>query len=470
MANEGVRAVGSSSSPGIVRPDLPPDDIRLRAEAACQNAGFETKWQKREIPGRDESGDTHFLYAGFPNGRYTRWITISEGKAQLISSVGIRPAIALGEYEAILYKDTYEIEAQVRSLIPFSTNSTNLLSRLPGVILKDKSDERPGDEESDETETVSNRSWVLPFAADSDQTWTACIGASSSQFAIYKSTPGTLSNSITLQITGTRVSRHDDALNLLERISNAIFFETDLRYRISLSLTRLNSLARRRRTSPDYKPQPYVPRMVEISSDPPTLPRNSYPAKPLALYWYARSAANMPLLQYLASYQVLEHYFSTYYRREALDRIKQELLDPRFSPQNDTHLIRLLNLAAPQGKAFGGERDQLKATIRACVSVNHLVDYLKDPGREEFFTGKSVIRDVGRIDLKNSSSDLRDQAADRIYDIRCRIVHAKSDSGDRYPELLLPFSEEAESLTFDIDLIQYLAQRILIHQADPLRV
>jgi len=177
----------------------------------------------------------------------------------------------------------------------------------------------------------------------------------------------------------------------------------------------------------------------------------------------------MPLLQYLASYQVLEYYFSTYYQREIMDRMKQELLDPRFSPQNDSHLSRLLMLATSQGKGFGSEREQLRATVGACVSVSSLEEYLKEPARHEFFFGKQLIKDVTRLDLKSTTPDLRDQVSDRIYDIRCRIVHAKSDRGDRYPELLLPFSEEAEALTFDIALIQYLAQRILIHRAEPLR-
>ena len=49
-----------------------------------------------------------------------------------------------------------------------------------------------------------------------------------------------------------------------------------------------------------------------------------------------------------------------------------------------------------------------------------------------------------------------------MYDIRCKIVHTKNDSRDGDTELLLPFSTEADQLSFDIDLMQYIAREVLI--------
>lgn len=59
---------------------------------------------------------------------------------------------------------------------------------------------------------------------------------------------------------------------------------------------------------------------------------------------------------------------------------------------------------------------------------------------------------------------MRNDIAERIYDIRCKIVHTKdvAESRDQTGNLLLPFSKEAEGLTFDIELIQYVARQVLI--------
>ena len=67
-----------------------------------------------------------------------------------------------------------------------------------------------------------------------------------------------------------------------------------------------------------------------------------------------------------------------------------------------------------------------------------------------------------KISLATSTADLRGDVAERIYNIRCKIVHTKTDARDSDVELLLPFSKEAEQLVFDIELAQYLAQQVLI--------
>ena len=303
--------------------------------------------------------------------------------------------------------------------------------------------------------------WSLALNSP-DRQWSAEIGGPSRRFISLG--PERSMRIITLKIKGAVQSpRHDEALDVLEQVGQSVLFELDLRYNVSISFWPLSSSDRARRVDAQGNRSPVQRIAMEVSQDRPTLPRNSYPAKPLALYRYARSASNMPLLQFLAFYQVLEYYFASYFQREILDRMRQELLDPRFSAQDDRHLGRLVTLATSQGKGFATEREQLRATVRACVSISSLADYLRESGRTEFFTGKQPIKGVARIDLKGSA-DIRDQVSDRIYDIRCRIVHSKSDATD-YPDLILPFSDEAKALGFDIDLQGY-SDRPVEMQAD----
>jgi hypothetical protein len=467
------RSQANSRASGPTTPDLPADDARSLAEARCQAAGLKTEWTYHAArPGDDEDDDRYTLRFAVPNGRYLRWHPVTDARADCILQVGVQSVTALAEYEAFFYPDLCEIEAQIRPIHLAAPLVWRQLSNLPGVVRI--SPRKTDDEDSDELEDHPKETWVLPFAAEPSQDWSASIGPCSDRFPVYAERSfGPRSGRLTLRLrSGSLVTgRHDDLLSILDRVSAAILFELDLRYSLALNLARLSPVARSRRTGLDgVRALAPTQRAREISSEAPRLPRNMYPSRPLKLYWYARSATNMPLLQFLASYQILEYYFATYYQREALDRMRQELLDPRNSPQDDAYLMRLLNLANAQGKTFGSEIDQLRATVRACVSNAHLKEYLEDPVRGKFYSGKQILKDVPRLDINDTKSDLRDQVTNRIYDIRCRIVHTKSDTNDSYAELMLPFSEEAESLTFDIDLIQYLAQRILIHRAEPLRI
>jgi hypothetical protein len=73
------------------------------------------------------------------------------------------------------------------------------------------------------------------------------------------------------------------------------------------------------------------------------------------------------------------------------------------------------------------------------------------------------------IPLSNPANDLRGDVADRIYDIRCKIVHTKNDARGGEVELLLPYSADAQELSIDIELVQHIAQSVLIAGSTPLR-
>ena len=56
--------------------------------------------------------------------------------------------------------------------------------------------------------------------------------------------------------------------------------------------------------------------------------------------------------------------------------------------------------------------------------------------------------------------------ADRIYDIRNRVVHAKADHDEL--GLLLPFDPETRLLRHDVELVAFLAREVLSASARPL--
>lgn len=90
--------------------------------------------------------------------------------------------------------------------------------------------------------------------------------------------------------------------------------------------------------------------------------------------------------------------------------------------------------------------------------------------RRDFFANRSGPITKRHLPLKSpelAHLDLRNDVSDRIYEIRCRIVHTKSNSGDADIEPLLPFSREAEALTFEIDLVQFIAREVIIAAGTP---
>ena len=217
------------------------------------------------------------------------------------------------------------------------------------------------------------------------------------------------------------------------------------------------SLERRRSFGPAARP-------TVFSELPVRFPEAVYPVEPLGLYQYGRFASGLPLLQFLAYYQVVEFFFPMYSKQEVVRRLRIALKQPSFDVNDDLALSRVLATVLPAGRAStGGERDQLRLTLRACLEPG-IVRELIEASEEycQHFTSKDQrIRGASRILLHEGHPDLRDQTADRLYAIRCRVVHTKQDGGNVAINPLLPWSSEANYMAPEVALMRIVAQQVL---------
>ncbi|WP_426976366.1 hypothetical protein ACQCSU_16615 [Pseudarthrobacter sp. O4] len=378
----------------------------------------------------------------------------------------------MGDYLAISDTSREYFEIMVRSRA-----GTRELLDLPGVTFKNKDNPDSGansevdevaiDESIDYSAQQSldlRDEWKLSIS-DPKQGWQAELSPQSDEFSALVHDPmaspilgtGRGRPSVTLKLWGIKAANHDQAVHVLEKHAGSLLFEFDVRYGLLLELTR-SSVGRSRGG---------ISRNVN-RTQPPTLPRSEYSSEALSLYNYARAAVGLPLLQFLAYYQVLEFFFPQYSRQSALKRIRQELVDPRFDFSNEADLAKILTIGAAVGGPYAKEVDQLRATVDGITSEASLCEFMAETaGLSEAMADKKLIKDVSTINFENRGQSVVDQCSARIYSLRCRIVHTKSD-GQGTGGLLLPGSKEAHSLNFDVHLLQYLAQKAIIAGATKL--
>ena len=188
----------------------------------------------------------------------------------------------------------------------------------------------------------------------------------------------------------------------------------------------------------------------------------------MSLYWYAKSASRLPLVQYLAFYQCLEFYFPRYSHEEAKKKISRILKHPTFNVHNDTDLVRLLGaVSSGSGRAFGDEKAQLQATLDACVDAEGLREAISNSEGADFFK-RTTTPSAHKINLADPHLNICHAVAFRIYDIRCKIVHTKVNEGE--DAMLLPYSKEADELGHDLGLIEYVAQQVLVNSSEALNL
>jgi hypothetical protein len=255
-----------------------------------------------------------------------------------------------------------------------------------------------------------------------------------------------------LKVKGVSHVGHDQAMQLLERLSADIFFELNVRYNVNLELASLRDrrLGARRRTG-----------KTSVNRAP-KLPSRRYPRDAVLLYSYGRAALGVPLLEYLAYYQVLEYFFPSYGRDEVIRRVRTRLLDPRFDTENDGDMAAIVTIASSYGRGYLKENEQLRATVTACTDEDDLAQFLNSVPERAEFLAKKDIAGVRQLILRPNQPSLVDQVAERVYGIRCRIVHSKEGGGPADVEALLPFSSEAQTLEHDIELIRHLAERAIM--------
>jgi hypothetical protein len=345
-----------------------------------------------------------------------------------------------------------EIEAQENLILPLRS----ILRRLRN-LLKELEEYRNAEGETQMYEFPSPKEGIR-----------IKIGVSSLEFTILQNLQreffpysGRLRHRLTIKIEGQEIKTHEEATEFLLKIANSVLFQIDLATNIPLHLLMDRQIMRgiRQRKAKQDKPE-FQP------------PKYEYDKEPLALYWYARTSTNMPLLQFLAFYQVMEFYFPLYSFTEAQQRIKNLLKNPLFDTTKDTDVAQIINIikVSAKGRSIGDEKSQIKATIQHIVDKDSLLMFFNEnEERKEFFDQYKKVKSISKqkINFSATDNDVRLETALRIYEIRNRIVHSKEEDE---LELILPYSSEIKNLKQDLELIEFLARKAIIAGARPLTI
>lgn len=410
-----------------------------------QKANLQTREYKPQTDGEQESlFKTDGLLVQIPEERDFRSILIlDDEEIDTVINSSFEKYRFIKGYEGIWSPELKVAECEIQSNDPYRP-SRIILTRLLRFLSKD-SDEKRNSITIKYTDNIS-----------------VTIGESSQEFSILTNfrrdvivSRGRLFSRSTIRIEGLNVSTHNEAKENLIKISNSIFFPLDMSINIPIHLSIDRELFRELRIAR----RKIINEEFQLNST-----KYEYDQEPMSIYWYARTATNMPLLQYLAFYQVLEFYFPVYSYKEAQQKIRNTIKDPLFSVDNENDLSKIIQIiqSSSKGKTIGDEKSQLNATIQNSIDNDSLKAFIEESEeRRDFFDVQKKSKSLAKqnISIKNKDNDIRNEVANRIYEIRCRIVHTKDEA--QY-ELLLPFSPDIVNLKYDLELIEFLARKVLI--------
>lgn len=198
-------------------------------------------------------------------------------------------------------------------------------------------------------------------------------------------------------------------------------------------------------------------------------PAFEYDGAPISLYWYAKSARGMPLLQFLAYYQVVEYYFPNFAKLEAVRSAQKILKHPNFRVDRESDPTKLVATISGSGRVGTSEREQMKVTVLEVLSLDDVKQFFDDNKEISELLGKKRKGITDKtINIVRKDHDHRPDIAELLYDIRCRIVHTKNGFEEPQSEMILPFSAAEEDMWAYTELMQFVAQNALVRSSSVL--
>jgi hypothetical protein len=189
------------------------------------------------------------------------------------------------------------------------------------------------------------------------------------------------------------------------------------------------------------------------------LPRGRFNSD-LIKYYQLGTSNDIPILQFLVYYQILEYFFIKISEGELHSKIASRLNDPRFK-SDEKNLGKLIQDIVDY-KRVTDETEMLKQVIKKYVSPSELIDFIqsyeKEIGDKVYSKAHSRFGHEQKVTLEEGH--VIGNVAIIIKTVRNALVHS-SDHHERQ-ERFIPFSKSTEIVIREIPLVKFLAEKVII--------
>ncbi|MGW4249075.1 hypothetical protein, partial [Nocardia sp. NPDC004722] len=198
-----------------------------------------------------------------------------------------------------------------------------------------------------------------------------------------------------------------------------------------------------------------------------TMTLNDYDPIATSYYIHAKRSESVPIAAYLGYYQSVEYFFRRYALRSAIALLQRCMKNPTFTVWNDGQAANLISALSDEIKETQRELPQLKSVLTFCVSPDGLLEFLESDGSlRDHLRRKDRLPGIAPIGNGLQGQELVDRIAERIYQLRCQIVHSKGENQKGESILLLPDSNAANYVREDLKVMRYIARTVVWASAD----
>ena len=192
-------------------------------------------------------------------------------------------------------------------------------------------------------------------------------------------------------------------------------------------------------------------------------------------YYKQAQTSEMPVLQYLAYYHIIEFFYLSISEQNMFEQIKQQVASPMFSANNEESLKLLYQTFKKISKTqkeedVWDERNALLLCLKKFVSdlslLKSAINSIQTNALNYYKENEVSFADEAKaINWNLQDNDIYTLIRNRIYSVRNAIVHSKDGEKSRYK----PFKHDKE-LNKEIPLIRAVAEFVIIYSAKDIKI
>ena len=266
---------------------------------------------------------------------------------------------------------------------------------------------------------------------------------------------------IVLTITNFKRASISGKQTDIRNILNCILFDFGYSYNLIFEPVNIESLNRRmplrRRNKTSYPEEKvsviyknYIPELIE--------------------YFNIGEKVDYPPFRFICYFHIIEYFSDKSAYFHASKRLKSLMLKPDFHINSDKYVNQAINFFKIESTKNTSDKIKIRRVISQFINKEDFIDYLKDIDMYEYFSEKCTIECSKPLILKaidfETDSKFQESLMNRIYSLRCSIVHSNPDFDETKAIPFSPTLGNMEKLRKEIDMIYEIARTIIIESSN----
>lgn len=238
---------------------------------------------------------------------------------------------------------------------------------------------------------------------------------------------------------------------------NSVLFDIEYNFNLALETININSLQRKFSRKPkaryelpseiiDFTYKKYVPELID--------------------YFHTGEKVDYIPFKYICYFHIVEYFQDKSAFFTVREKLKNIMLKPDFNLNVNLYVTQALNLVKVESEKNQTDKIKIQRVFKQFLEIEEFKQFLINEELFDYFSKDTVMNFSKPLVLQalDFSTELRfiETLTNRIYSIRCSIVHSNPDFDDKKAVPFIASIENLDKLKYEVEIIMEVAKTIIL--------